>query len=192
MTTLPPDPQTASPATGDGTRLLVVFIVVGAAVAVALGAYGRVHEPTGATLTTLGFPSLISMKVTLGTAAMVLCVVQLLTALRIFGRIGHGPTPRAVAVTHRFSGVLAVLLSVPVAFHCLWSLGFGAYDARVLAHSLFGCVFYGVFVTKMLTLRSHRMPAWALPLLGGVLFTVMVVVWLTSAVWFFANGSPDY
>ena len=192
MTTVPPDAEGTTPATGDGSRLLVVFILVGAAVSVALGVYGRLHEPTGGALTTLGFPSLISMKVTLGTAAMVLCIVQIFTALRIFGRLGSGPTPRTVALTHRVSGVLAVLLSVPVAFHCLWSLGFGAYDTRVLAHSLFGCIFYGVFVTKMLTLRSRRMPAWALPWLGGALFTIMVVVWLTSAAWFFANGSPDY
>ena len=192
MTTLPPDDATAVPATGGGTRLLVVFLLVGAAVSVALGVYGRLHEPNFGALTTLGFPTLISMKVTLGTAAMVFCVVQLFTALRIFGRIGHGPVPGAVALAHRMSGVLAVFLSVPVAFHCLWSLGFGTYDARVFAHSLFGCVFYGVFVTKMLTLRSRRMPGWALPWLGGALFTVMVVVWFTSALWFFASGSPDY
>lgn len=192
MTTLPPDAGAAEPVAGSGTRLLVVFILVGAAVAIALGVYGRFTEPTGSALTTLGFPSLISMKVTLGSAAMVLCIVQLFTALRIFGRIGRGPVPSAVSLTHRISGVLAVLVSVPVAFHCLWSLGFGAYDTRVLTHSLFGCVFYGVFVTKMLTLRSRRMPDWALPWLGGLLFTVMVVVWLTSAAWYFASGSPDY
>jgi hypothetical protein len=192
MTTLPPDGSTASSATGRGTRLLVVFILIGAAVAVALGVYGRVHEPSSGALFTLGFPSLIWMKVTLATAAMVLAIVQILTALRMFGRIGHGPVPRATAVTHRISGVMAVILSVPVAFHCLWSLGFGTYDTRVLLHSLAGCVFYGVFVTKMLTLRSRRVPGWAVPWLGGVLFTLMVIVWLTSAMWFFANGAPDY
>jgi hypothetical protein len=192
MNTPPPDGQQPASATGGGTRLLVAFILIGAAVSVALGVYGRVHEPTSSALTTLGFPSLIWMKVTLASATMVLCVVQIVTALRIFGRIGHGPAPRAVALTHRISGVTAVLLSVPVAFHCLWSLGFGTYSDRVLAHSLFGCVFYGVFVTKMLTLRSRRMPAWALPWLGGALFTIMVVVWLTSAMWFFASGMPDY
>jgi hypothetical protein len=191
MTTLPPDGAPAAPATG-GTRLLIIFILVGAAVAVALGVYGRVHEPSSGALFTLGFPSLIWMKVTLATAAMVLAILQILTALRMFGRLGHGPAPRATALTHRISGVLAVLVSLPVAFHCLWSLGFGTYDTRVLVHSLLGCAFYGVFVTKMLTLRSRRMPGWALPLLGGALFTAMVVVWLTSAAWFFANGAPDY
>ena len=191
MTTLPPDGTPEAPASG-GTRLLVIFILIGAGVAVALGVYGRVHEPSSGTLFTLGFPSLIWMKVTLATAAMVLAVVQLLTALRMFGRIGHGPAPRATALTHRISGVLAVILSVPVALQCLWSLGFGTYDTRVLVHSLLGCAFYGVFVTKMLTLRSRRMPGWAVPWLGGALFTALVVVWLTSAVWFFANGAPDY
>ena len=126
---------------GHGIRLLVAFILVGVAVSVGLGVYGRVLEPSGGVLTTLGFWTLMSMKVTLGTAAMVLCVVQIVTAQRIFGRIGRGPAPRAVAVTHRISGVMAVLLSVPVAFHHLWSLGFGTSDARVFAHSLFGCVF---------------------------------------------------
>jgi hypothetical protein len=170
----------------------MVFIMIGAAIAVALGVYGRVHEPSGGALFTLGFPSLIWMKVTLATGAVVLAVVQILTALRMFGRIGHGPVPRATALTHRISGILAVILSVPVAFQSLWSLGFGTYDTRVLVHSLLGCAFYGVFVTKMLALRSRRMPGWALPWLGGALFTAMVVVWLTSAVWFFANGAPDY
>jgi len=192
MTTPSPDGVPAAPETGGGTRLLIIFILLGAAVAVALGVYGRVHEPSGGALFTLGFPSLVWMKVTLATAAMVLAIVQIFTALRMFGRIGHGPVPRATALTHRISGVLAVVVSVPVAFHCLWSLGFGTYDTRVLVHSLLGCAFYGLFVTKMLALRGRRMPGWALPLLGGALFTAMVVVWLTSAMWFFANGAPDY
>ena len=192
MTTPSADGVPAAPGTGGGTRLLIIFILLGAAVAVALGVYGRVHEPSGGALFTLGFPSLVWMKVTLATAAMVLAIVQIFTALRMFGRIGRGPVPRATALTHRISGVLAVVVSVPVAFHCLWSLGFGTYDTRVLVHSLLGCAFYGLFVTKMLALRGRRMPGWALPLLGGALFTAMVVVWLTSAMWFFANGAPDY
>jgi len=192
MTTPSPDGVPTAPAAGGGTRLLIIFILIGAAIAVALGVYGRVHEPSSTALFTLGFPSLIWMKVTLATAAMVLAIVQILTALRMFGRIGHGPVPGATSLTHRISGVLAVVVSMPVAFHCLWSLGFGTYDTRVLIHSLLGCAFYGVFVTKMLALRGRRMPGLALPWLGGALFTAMVVVWLTSAMWFFANGAPDY
>jgi hypothetical protein len=84
-----------------------------------------------------------------------------------------------------------VLVSLPVAFHCLWSLGYQDYENRVLIHSIAGCVFYGAFVSKMLTLHSRRLPNWALPLFGGLVFTAIIVVWLTSALWYFRTfGLP--
>jgi hypothetical protein len=178
--------------TGRGAGLLVVFLLVGAAVSLSLGVYGKQHTPTGKTITKLGFPTMIDMKVWLATGAVVLALVQVGTALRIYGRVGHGPAPHAVSVTHRVSGVLAVALTVPVAYHCLWSLGFGTYDHRVLVHSLLGCAFYGVFVTKMLVLQSHRMPGWALPVLGALVFTALVGIWLTSSLWAFRNGIVSY
>ena len=52
-------------------------------------------------------------------------------------------------------------------------------------HSVFGCLFFGAFTTKVLVVRSHRMPGWALPAVGAALFTVLVVIWLTSSLWFF-------
>jgi Family of unknown function (DUF6529) len=55
----------------------------------------------------------------------------------------------------------------------------------VLFHSLFGCLFYGVFVTKMLLLTRKRLPGWVIPVAGGLLFFGLVYVWLTSALWFF-------
>ena len=36
------------------------------------------------------------------------------------------------AATYRVSGVGAVLLTLPIAFPWLWSLGFGSYSTRVL------------------------------------------------------------
>lgn len=173
-------------------RLFVVFILIGAAVSVVLGVYGRVHTPTGRAITTFGFATLVEMKVALSSAALALGVVQVVTALRMYGRLGHAPVSRTVSTVHRVSGVTAVALSLPVAFHCLWSLGFGDYSIRVLVHSLAGCAFYGVFVTKMLSLHTRRTPAWALPVLGGLLFTVLVAAWLTSALWFLTAGTPDY
>jgi hypothetical protein len=74
--------------------------------------------------------------------------------------------------------------------HCLYVLGF-AYDTpRVLVHSLLGCLFYGVFVTKMLVLsRDDHAPGWVMPGgRGGVTFTALTGLWLTSAVWFFATS----
>jgi hypothetical protein len=87
---------------------------------------------------------------------------------------------------------VAVTLTLPVAFHCLWSLGFGTYSARVLVHSLLGCLLYGAFVAKMLALRSRRVPGWAVPWLGGLVLTTLVALWLTSSLWFFTQGSPGY
>lgn len=114
--------------TDAGTRTLVAFILIGGAVSLSLGVYAKVHTPTGRTLTTLGFPDLIHMKAWLATAALALAVVQVLTALRMYGRLGHGPSPRWVSLTHRASGVTAVVLTLPVAFHCAWSLGFATYS----------------------------------------------------------------
>jgi len=165
-------------------------LAVGAAVAVALGVYGRVHQPTFRPITTLGFPDLVSMKVWLGSVAGLLALVQLVSALRLFGHLGSGPAPTWLGTFHRVTGGLAVLISLPVAYHCLWALGFQYDQPRVLVHSLAGCIFYGAFVAKVLTLHS-RMPRWALPVLGGLTFTALVVVVLTSAVWFLTTvGLP--
>lgn len=61
----------------------VLALVAGAAVSVALGAYGSVHQPSGRSITTFGFGNLIAMKVWLASAAGGLAVAQLLTALRM-------------------------------------------------------------------------------------------------------------
>ena len=36
-----------------------------------------------------------------------------------------------------------------------------------------------------LTLRSRRLPGWALPVIGGTLVAGLVIIWMTSALWFF-------
>jgi hypothetical protein len=84
-----------------------------------------------------------------------------------------------------WSGRLAVLVSVPVAVHCLYALGFQSSDSRVVVHPVLGCLFYGVFVTKMLLLTRKGSKGWAIPVAGGLLFVTVVLVWLMSALWFF-------
>lgn len=166
-----------------GSVTALAAIVAGAAVSVALGVYGREHTPTGRAISTLGFDSLISMKVWLGLVAGSLAVVQLLTALWMYGRLRIA-APRSVAVFHRVSGGAAVLISLPVAYHCLWSLGFQSYDHRVLAHSLLGCLFYGAFVTKVVAVHSKSAPRWLLPIAGGLLLTAVVFIVFTSSIWY--------
>lgn len=172
--------------------MLAGVVLAGAAVSVALGVYGRVHTPTGRAVTTLGLPTLMDMKIVLTVGTVVLGLVQVLTALRMYGRLGRAPATAAAARLHRISGLAAVLLSLPVAFHCLWALGFADHSTRVLVHSVAGCVLYGVFVAKMLSLRSRRVPGWAVPWLGGLLVGVLAVVSLTSAGWALATGAPRY
>jgi hypothetical protein len=53
--------------------------------------------------------------------------------------------------------------------------------------------FYGASVTKVLTLRASRLPGWALPVVGGTLFTALIAVVLTSAAYTLATtGSPGF
>ena len=87
-------------------------------------------------------------------------------------------------VSHRWSGRLAVLISVPVAVHCLYALGFQAYDGRVIAHSIFGCFLYGAFVFKMLILTRDDSPGWALPLAGGMVLSGLTALWMTAVLYF--------
>ena len=151
--------------------------------AVALGVYGRLHTPTGQAVNLAGFSSGLAVKPVLATVAMLLAVVQTVTAMAMFGRIPLrgawvGPCTAGPAGSRS-------LVTVPVAVHCLYALGFQTYDTRTLLHSLFGCFFYGVFVVKMLVLTPRRLPSWALPLLGGLVFTGLTALWLTSSLWFF-------
>jgi hypothetical protein len=75
--------------------------------------------------------------------------------------------------------------------HCLWALGFGTISTRALVHSVAGCLFYGAYAAKMLGLRVKGLPGWAVPLLGGTVFGMLVLTWLTAALWFFTrSGLP--
>ncbi|MBT2399611.1 DUF6529 family protein [Streptomyces sp. ISL-100] len=165
-------------------RYLVPALVAGA-VAVGLGAYGKVHDPAGTAFNLAGFSSTSAVKSWLATAAVAFAVVQLLSALAMYGRLPGVRAASWTAAAHRWSGRAAFLLAVPVAVHCLYGLGYQTYSSRVMWHSLLGCFFFGAFSAKMLLLRAERLPGWLLPIVGGLVFTVLTVVWLTSALWFF-------
>jgi Family of unknown function (DUF6529) len=166
-------------------------LAVGAVVAVALGVYGREHTPSGEAIVTFGFGGLASMKVWLSVIVAGLAVVQLTTALWMYGYLGTS-APRSLGIVHRTSGAVAVVVSLPVAFHCLWSLGFQSLDTRVLLHSLAGCVFYGAFVAKVIGLHARRAPGWLVPLTAGLLLASLVLVVATGAGWYVSEfGWPS-
>ena len=133
----------------------------------------------------LFFSDTLHMKVWLATVALVLALAQLVTGARIY-RVLHFPPPgRFYNFVHRWSGRTAIVLTIPVAYHCIFLLGFGTYDTRVYVHSLLGSAIYGAFIAKVIILRSKGFPGFVLPAAGGVLFAVILGLWLTSALWFF-------
>ena len=169
---------------------LAAVLLVGCAVAVGAGVYGRGHGHRRPVFV-FGFSGVIQFKVWLATAAVVLVLVQVLTALWMWGRLpAAGAAPRWVAPVHRWSGTIAFVALIPVALNCLLTFGFESASTRVVAHSIAGCTFYGAYVAKMLGLRLRGLPGWTLPVLGGLVFTSLAVLWLTSAVWFFGLNQP--
>ena len=169
---------------------LAALLLLGCAVAVALGMYAREHKPRPQPLFLAGFSRELQFKTWFATGALLLVVVQVLTASWMWRRPG-GRAWSWAAPMHRWSGATAFVALVPVALNCLYSLGFETGSVRVLAHSVAGCAFYGAYSAKMLALRLRGLPGWTLPVLGGLVFTALIVLWLTSALWFFtSSGRP--
>jgi Family of unknown function (DUF6529) len=135
----------------------------------------------------LFFSDVLHMKAWLISAALVLGLGQLLTASRMYALLRFPPQGHFYNVVHRWSGRVAILLTLPVAYHCIFLLGFGTYSTRVYVHSLLGSSLYGAFLAKMLIVRTKGFPGWALPIAGGVLFSILLGLWLTSAFWFFST-----
>ena len=113
-------------------RLLIAG-VVGALVAMTLGLYGSIHDPAADLSITLGFADTITMKVWLASLSVLFALVQLVSALRLYGKLSTREAPAWLGPVHRMSGRLAFLVSLPVAYHCLYQLAFQDSTTRVLA-----------------------------------------------------------
>jgi hypothetical protein len=168
-------------------RLLVRPLLLFASVALIIGfvASRTDVEPYRTPFFHLFFSDTLHMKAWLTTAALLLGLGQLLTAARIYGKLRLPPEGRLYPLLHRWSGRAVILITLPAAYHCIVKLGFGTYDARAFIHSLLGASFYGAFFAKVLIVRTSGYPGWALPMTGGVLFAVLMLLWLTSAFWLF-------
>ena len=187
MTAQSANPAPPSAPARSGAALLVVPALIGGLVALALGVYGRLHGPTGIALNLAGFSSPGSVKSWLATVATVFAIVQLVSALVMYGKVPRVSAPSWIGDLHSWSGRIAFIAAVPVAVHCLYALGFQGYSTRVLLHSIFGCLFFGAFTVKMLVLPKRGLPGWVLPVLGAAVFTLLVAIWFTSAYWFFGT-----
>jgi hypothetical protein len=169
-------------------RWVLLPLTVGALVAVAVGLVARWQSTSSGKAEggyfDLFFSDPIHLKAWLATGAAGLACTQLFTASWMYGKLPLARN-RLVNVVHRWSGRAAFVLTLPVAYHCLFKLGYQGEEGRVLLHSLVGCAFYGAYAAKVLIVRMKRYPVWVIPTAGGLLFTTLITVWYTSAFWFF-------
>jgi len=185
-------PGSQQPSRGN-FRPVLIALAIGSLVSVAIGTYGGLHDPTGQAFNLAGFSSGLHAKAWLTSIVFALAVVQVISALALWGKLpGAKGGGKVSSILHRWSGRLAVVISLPVAAHCLYALGFQSFDSRVLVHSLLGCFFYGIFVCKMIVLTRDNQPGWVLPVIGGAVFTGLTGLWLTSSLWFFTEFGVSF
>lgn len=158
------------------------FVVASAAAEVAL-TLGWVFWPSSVPTYSFGFSDFTHMKIWFASAALALAVLQLVWAARIYRLLRFPPHSHFYNLVHRWSGRVALLLTLPIAYHCLIIAGQTPLDSRVLTHMVLGAFFYGVVVAKILIARRPGMAGWLLPVAGGLLFTLLLGLWLTSVPW---------
>jgi hypothetical protein len=163
--------------------------ILAAAVVAALIVIGRVHTVNPAfSLFGRQYVAAVTLKAVLATVVLGVAVLQVVLALWMYRKLPFaGSAPRPVRLVHRVVGFALFALTVPVALHCLIAYGVQFTSARVAVHSIAGCFFYGAFVAKVLLVQTRRLPGWVLPVAGGTLAVVVVVLWYTSALWYY-NG----
>jgi hypothetical protein len=169
-------------------------LLTGLALAIAAGLYvfGTEHAPDYSTsLFGRSAADTLPLKSWLATGLVAFAVAQLGLALWMYGRLpGIGAASARLGNVHRAVGVAALVLTVPIAYHCAFAYGVKTnVDSRVAVHSLAGCFFYGAVAAKLTIVRSRRLPGWTLPLAGGTLVVLVAVLWYTSALWYFNNFS---
>jgi hypothetical protein len=136
----------------------------------------------------LFFSDTIHMKAWLATGAITLALFQVLSAARLYELFHWAPSVRFWGRMHRTSGYLAILLTLPVAYHCVFLLGFETTSLRVAIHSVLGSANYGAFLVKVILVRSRGLPGWALPVAGGLVFAILTGLWLTSSLYLFSSN----
>ena len=178
-----------APAAGGPAARLGLALLLAAAVTAVLVTVGRLHQPDySASLFGQVAVGALVLKAWLATVSLGLAGVQVLLALWLYNKLPFAPAPAPwVGVAHRLTGVVLIAVTIPVAVHCLIAYGVQLTSLRVAVHSLAGCFLYGAFAAKVLLVRSRRLPGWVLPVAGGTLVTVVVVLWYTAALWYF-NG----
>ena len=135
-------------------------LVAGAAVALPLGVYSVLHQPTGRDFALYGFESAAAWKNALTLVVALLLVAQAALSFKLAGLFGLRATTRPwLSELRRLLATLAVGFSLPVAFHCVWVLGFGTTLPFHVLHSIPGCIAYGCVAAAVWPDHRRRSPA---------------------------------
>jgi hypothetical protein len=186
-----PENSSAGPPLAPAALALRLALSAGLALAIAGGLYvfGTNHAPdySGTALFGRTATDTLPLKSWLATGLLALAAAQLGLGLWIYGRLPRIPAATApIPNVHRAVGLAALLVTLPIAYHCAFAYGVQTkVDSRVAVHSLAGCFFYGAFAAKLTIVRSRRLPGWTLPVAGGALIVLVAVLWYTSALWYF-------
>jgi plastocyanin len=179
--------DTAAGRTSGSRRRLLIPVGVALAVSAAVYLVSRVITPDiNTSLFGQSAADTFELKSWLASGVLALAAFQLYSALWIYGRL-PGRKPGWLGPVHRVTGYATIVLSLPIAYHCLLAYGFRDFDRRTVVHSIAGCLFYGVFAAKVIVVRSKPLPGWALPVAGGTMVTLVVVLWYSAALWYFNN-----
>lgn len=124
---------------------------------------------------------LLLWKVVATTTVFALAGLQVMLAARFYERTAFlGISGGTAATLHRWSGRVALVLAVLVAYSCIAGPAGPTSPTRVLLHSIFGIAAFVVLTVKFVILRVVKGGDKALPIAGISLFLVFAAIWATS------------
>ena len=124
---------------------------------------------------------LLLWKVLLTSVVFACAGLQVLLAARFYEASTVPPiSTGAASRTHRLNGKLTVTLAAVVALTCLVGPAGPTSPARVLLHSVFGSLVFGLLAAKYTALKLR--PSWGryLPWIGSGLFLTFAAIWATT------------
>jgi hypothetical protein len=124
---------------------------------------------------------LLLWKVLITSVIFACAGLQVLLAARFYEASTVPPiSTETAARTHRLNGKLTVTLAVVVALSCLIGPAGPTSPTRVLLHSIFGSLVFGLLAAKYTALKLR--PSWGryLPWIGSGLFLTFAAIWATT------------
>jgi hypothetical protein len=127
-----------------------------------------------------------SQKSLLATGLLVIAFLQLTVIAMALGKVGSfsPDTRRRLTMFHRFEGYVGLLIILWVAYNCIFNIVHKSGMPRVVIHMIMGATVLGLITSKITISRGLRQYYRRLPMLGAALFTVIPVLWVTSAGWY--------